>query len=281
MDFILPLLFLTSNSIFYSITFKKNIAETIPFTIIISCIIIYIFGIFNTLTVGYYFLIFLSIIFSFYIISKIKKLEEIKYLFINNELYIFFILYTLVYILDLNRGLNAYDEISHWGPMVKEIFTTGQIYHSKEIFIFRHRDYPPIFQIWESFWCFICLGYKESYLYKALHTACLSIFLPIIKNNSKKTILYYILITISIISVCNIIPLEDGNFGSTIYLDAPLALISTYCNFIILKNIEFNKFNILKLILSLSFLLLIKQIAILFYLINIAILIITFFLKEN
>lgn len=32
----------------------------------------------------------------------------------------FVILYTAVFFFDLNRGFTHWDEISHWGPMVKE-----------------------------------------------------------------------------------------------------------------------------------------------------------------
>ena len=277
MDFILPLTFLIFSSSGYSILFKKNISETIPFTIIISSLTLYIFGILNILQIGFYILSISCLIFPTYLIIKHKEIKNIKPLLLNNGFYIFIILYMLIYILNLNRGFSSYDEISHWGPMVKEILRTGKLYSCDESTLLVHKDYPPIFQIWESFWCFLCFEYKETFLYKALQTACLSFFLPIFTDNSKRNILYFLLLPICLISICNTINLDEGNFGATIYLDAPIAILSAYCIYLTLKtkkSDELNLFYIVQITLSLSFLLLTKQIGIYFYLIAISIFII-------
>ena len=128
MDFILPLIFLIFSSSGYSILFKKHISETIPFTIIISSLTLYIFGILNILQIGFYILSISCLIFPTYLIIKHKEIKNIKPLLLNNGFYIFIILYMLIYILNLNRGFSSYDEISHWGPMVKEILRTGKLY---------------------------------------------------------------------------------------------------------------------------------------------------------
>lgn len=279
MDFILPLSFLIFSSGIYSIIFKKNISETIPFTIIISSLILYIFGILNILPIGFYILSLSCLIFPIYMIIKSKEILNIKPLILNNGLYIFIVLYTLIYFLNLNRGFSSYDEISHWGPMVKEILRTGKLYCCENSNLLAHRDYPPIFQIWESFWCFLCLGFKEPCLYKALQTACLAFFLPIFTNSSKRNIIYFLLCPICLISICNTIPLEDGNFGTSIYLDAPIALLSAYCVYLLIKdkinNDELDLFSKIQIISSLSFLVITKQIGIFFYLISICIFIIS------
>ena len=67
MDFILPLTFLIFSSGTYSIIFKKNICETIPFSIIISSLILYILGLLNILTVGFYLLSLSCLIFPIYL----------------------------------------------------------------------------------------------------------------------------------------------------------------------------------------------------------------------
>ncbi len=285
MDFIFPLLFLIFSSSFYSYIFKKNICEIIPFTIITSSILLYIFAILNILQVGFYILSLSCLIFPIYLIIKQKEILNIKHLILNNGLYIFIALYTLIYFLNLNRGFSSYDEISHWGPMVKEILRTGKLYCCDESTLLVHRDYPPIFQIWESFWCFLCFGFKESCLYKALQTACLSFFLPIFTNNSKRNFIYFLLCPICLISICNTIPLEDGNFCDTIYLDAPISLLSAYCIYLVFYHKiydEFVLFTKIQIIFSLSFLLLTKQIGIFFYLVSIVIFIISnIFNKKN
>ena len=285
MDFILPLTFLIFSSGMYSIIFKKNICETIPFTIIISSLILYIFGILNILPIGFYILSLSCLIFPIYMIIKQKEILNIKPLILNNGLYIFIVLYTLIYFLNLNRGFSSYDEISHWGPMVKEILRTGKLYCCESSNLLAHRDYPPIFQIWESFWCFLCLGFKEPCLYKALQTACLSFFLPIFTNSSKRNIIYFLLCPICLISICNTIPLEDGNFCDTIYLDAPIALLSAYCVYLLIKdkinNDELDLFSKIQITSSLSFLVITKQIGIFFYLISICIFIISKLFKSK
>ena len=113
MDFILPLLFLIFSSGIYSIIFKKNISETIPFTIIISSLILYIFGILNILPIGFYILSLSCLIFPIYMIIKQKEILNIKPLILNNGLYIFIVLYTIIYILNIIKIFFSYDYISN------------------------------------------------------------------------------------------------------------------------------------------------------------------------
>ena len=66
---------------------------------------------------------------------------------------IFFILFFFIFLFDYNRGFTHWDEMSHWGPMVKENLRLNQLYSTAESKLQAHKDYPPMIALFETAWC--------------------------------------------------------------------------------------------------------------------------------
>lgn len=95
----------------------------------------------------------------------------------------FVILYTAVFFFDLNHGFTHWDEISHWGPMVKENLRLNQLYLVEESRLQAHKDYPPVIALIETAWSDLCGGYSEKYLYRGLHMLISAMIFPMITQN--------------------------------------------------------------------------------------------------
>lgn len=189
-------------------------------------------------------------------------------------------LYTLVFLFDYNRGFTHWDEMSHWGPMVKETLRLEQLYSIEASKLGFHKDYPPIKTIFESIWCTLSGGYAEKYIYKALHMMILSILLvmaiPFEKTEesfSIKKILTYALRLVPYLMICIIFTLNDGDIFSTIYADGILAIVAALCLYIILSMHEYGWREYFIQAIPLSFLMLTKQIGFEYYLLCILLLI--------
>lgn len=187
-------------------------------------------------------------------------------------MFAFLIIYALVYVLDFKRGFNGWDEMSHWGPMVKEMVRLDNLYSIPESKLLVHKDYPPAIALFEALWCKICGGYEEKFLYRSLHTMAFSMLLPVldmmdtIKKKWQWKVLNTIFIIWGIILACLPFDLADGNFFTTIYVDGIVGIIFASCMFQIFLNRN-RKFDIFSLTAMLSFLVITKQVGIEYYLI--------------
>lgn len=95
---------------------------------------------------------------------------KISYRFERKDIEIaiaFIVLYTFIFLFDYNRGFTHWDEMSHWGPMVKENLRLNQLYSTAESKLQAHKDYPPMIALFETAWCRVCGGYSEKYISEA------------------------------------------------------------------------------------------------------------------
>ena len=70
-----------------------------------------------------------------------------------------------------------WDEFSHWGKMVKEMFRLDSFYSTKLSNLMVHKDYPPIIQIYELLWVKLSNSYSETILIKSIHFLELSLLI--------------------------------------------------------------------------------------------------------
>lgn len=176
----------------------------------------------------------------------------------------FIILYTAVFFFDLNRGFTHWDEMSHWGPMVKENLRLNQLYLVEESRLQAHKDYPPVIALIETAWSDLCGGYSEKYLYRGLHMLISAMIFPMITHflqlKNRISVMNSVFVAVPFITVCTVLSLDDGNLLTTIYADGALAVTAAFCVFLIITLREYKKSENVILIIALSFLLLVKQI---------------------
>lgn len=268
MSFIFPLIYMIFFTYSLSIFIKKKFERLLPFTLIISGISLFLSQfIFKTFYVGFAVCILFSLIFPIKLLLKKEKFKDIKEKYITKGLLAFIVLYLIVYIMDFNRFFTRWDELSHWGKMVKEMIKLDNFYSISTSNLLVHKDYPPIMSLIELFYSLISGGYKEVYLIRCMHLfegtliiSCLSY-----EKASNKQMLFKTIILLIFMYFLTFI-LDTAIVINCIYTDYILALFVSYTLYNIFKNKDFDYYELVLLSISCIFLLLLKQVSIAFYL---------------
>ena len=277
--FIKPLIFLLLFNATLVLITKKQFGKCMPLCFILSALIMFAGqSLFNTFTIGFYFLIIFAFIcipiLLFYFIKKKELFKEFKENYFDRGLIAFLVIYLFFFILDFRRFFSAWDEFSHWGVMIKEMLRTDNLYSVAESTLMVHKDYPPIFQILELFWTNLCGKYYEPNLIKCLHIFEFSLFIPALytfnKENKSKLSAIGTSLFLILIPFLSFIVFDHHSVIDTIYTDYLMAIIPAYVIYIIItEKDKFSYFSIFNIGITLTFLVLLKQMGIPFYLIAI------------
>lgn len=265
MSFIITLLYFICFTATLVVISKKRFSKCLPLSFMISSFTLFFSQVvFKTFNIGIFINIIIAFIFPIICITKKirnESLEQIKQLIINNGLYIFILLYIGVFIFDLNREFSMWDEFSHWGVMVKEMFRLDRFYSIDASTLMVHKDYPPIVSIYELFFAKLSGGYNETYLIRGLHLFQFSLFIPFIAKEDDKKASRIIKALLVIIIVYLLYLLFDCHgVINTIYTDYFMAMLVAYLlGMIYVERDVISPFNLFRVSLGLSFLLLTKQ----------------------
>lgn len=265
------IVFFTCNLVIFT---KRKFGECLPLTLMITAFSMFFSQfIFKTFQVGFA----LNVLFAFFFLGmliykfKKKKMKEVKSNIFTNGFYFFLVIFAIVLVWDINRCFSGWDEFSHWGQMLKEMLRLDSFYSIKESVLLVHKDYPPIVQLYELFFCKLC-GYSENLILTIFHVFNFSLFIPMISEhisftkgiNWLKTLAKYFFI---IGNVLLLLLLFDGHsIINTIYIDYFMSILIAYILSIIVKKERLEKFDYISLSLSCSFLLLMKQMGLPLYL---------------
>lgn len=236
-----------SGSAFVALQFDKRIEETFSICIFLIICILYLFGILNLLKVGLYIVIICGTICLFLVCYFL--LFKRKY-FRNNILTPGFALFVVLFILawcgQSGRMLVNWDEFTHWGLVVKNMYifdALGTNPASTTVF----RGYPPATALFQYFWVKVSGGFSECDLYRALNILYFSLMVPVFKrdkwNQFKKISVKAIVILV--------IPLVFySDFYINLQVDAILGIIFAYALYVYFAN-EISVFKILNISLAL------------------------------
>ncbi len=186
----IPLIFFILLNSTVSVVSKEKFGTALPFTFILSSFVMYPSGyLFGTFNIGLSILVILSVAsVPLYLIS-IKK-GYIDSLFISKNIFtIGFVSFIFIFIvwgiIDYGSFFRKWDELSHWGVMIKEMLRLDDFYSLSESTLNWHKEYPPIIQCFELLW--VKLGaYSETALRISVQVLTLS--LPVIwvdENNEE------------------------------------------------------------------------------------------------
>ncbi len=262
MFYILFFLIMFNNSFFISNIFKKKIEETLAINVVFSIIIIFIFGMFNRLDLGYYFYLILtagSLVGNVIFLIK-EKTKNIKYL-LTPGLIISILLYAFFIVLNQGRMLSVWDEFSHWGLVVKNMFMLNNFGLGSDSTLLA-RGYLSGTSLFQYLALKIGGNFNETYMFTAMNFIYLSFVIPITQKIKIKNLLTQILLFLSLI----FLPLTlFGQFFSSLYVDGILGIAFAYgiFNYFINRKEKFSLFNIINTIISFSALILIKDFGIL------------------
>lgn len=269
-SFILPLIYIVLYTESLGLLFRKKFQRNLPFTFIISAIILFIsLFVFKTIYVGLIINILICLVFPIYLIKSKMTFKDIKDKYLTKGLISFIVVYIFIYLYDLNRSFTRWDELSHWGKMVKEIIRLDDFYSIPSAHLLVHKDYPPIFSLMETFYTLISGGYKEANLIRCIHLFEGSLVissLNYLKKNSVRKTIVNTLLTLVLVYLGTLL-FDSEVFLNSIYIDYPLAMLVGYTMSIIFKEQQFNHFFYIRLMFLFIFLLLTKQVSIALYLV--------------
>jgi hypothetical protein len=191
--------------------------------------ILYIFGLFNSLLFGFYFVFAGSIILTFLsaYLSRKEYKQALAQLF-SPSLLIFFLLFALLAYLSRSWMLQEWDEYSHWGIFAKAMYFENK-FPAQVDFVIVWPHYPPGITIFQYFVTKLA-GYSEKALFFSQNIVILSAIVAILNNITwKKSFL-----AIGMVFFCYWSIYFWGYRVNTIYMDGLLgvvfgATIAAYC----------------------------------------------------
>ena len=259
----IPLLIIISLSLGFVILTKRKFGTIFPLTLFFICFSMFLSQlIFNTFYVAYgvsiaggLASIAYATIIAFTNKRKFKQIRENYFtagFFVNLIAYVFFV--GIFYF----TNFLAWDNFSHWGPMVKEMLRFDKFYTIPEAGVPFHKDYPPIVSLFELFFVKFT-GYKEGVTIIANHVLQFAVLLPIIEHIKKQKIAKGL--AIFFIAIMATLFVDAHQIFNSIYNDYLIAFYGAFSLYIAIFA-DLNKFNLFYLLSTVLFLSYIKEIAI-------------------
>lgn len=279
LGYILAFVLNISRVYFVSRKLKTSIAKILPFCLMSSALISYVFAMLGQLRLGYILIILASILpTTIHLALNRKNLKAELKPFKTTSFALICIVYLLLGAINLGRSFHAWDDFMHWGPFVKETYRNMALYNAEGSLIEVHADYPPIVTLYETFWVYLSGKYNESILFIALQFLQISFFFPFIdriKWQNKKGYKQKLAgLAVALVLAPAIISLGDDYFFVTIMTDSLIGMLLAFAlaNILLINKVDKKLF--IKLAITFTFLILVKQIAIAFIAIAVAALII-------
>ncbi len=207
---IFSLLPIFAYAIAFNIFFKKTVSTSIFFSITSIITILFIFGMLDILSIGRSVLFYGGILL-LPLLSIIYKNDVLK--FIRSVPFVIYLLSSMIYLyLIQDAQLFFWDEYSHWGAFIKEMYYFDAFYDASSVA--GHINYPPGISIWDYFVIFPT-QYHEGSLYFAYFLILFSSTLMMYERLSFGQIHWIGLI----FSIQMIVFANFGHWFSCIYVD--------------------------------------------------------------
>lgn len=169
---------------------KKSFGISLPATLTGTVLLAYFSQLlFHTFNIGIYVCIAVAVSAVILLILKRTDRDFISRCF-SEGFFVFLAICLFFLVMDYGRWLSEWDEYSHWGKMVKEMFRLDRFYSEPQSDLLVHKDYPPFAVIFEMLWCRFSGGYSAGGATMALHILGFSMVLPLALeqlNGEKKT----------------------------------------------------------------------------------------------
>ncbi len=180
---------LISGSFFASTFFNKEFERVLPITCMSIAVLLYFFGLFNALGLGFFVVLFLSfllcVVSVIYLIYK-KNFSKFYSHFITPAFFIFLLLFFVLSFCNSGKLACVWDEFSHWVDSVKVMWTLDDFVTNPESHS-AFQSYPPIMSLFQYFFQklvgFLNLGttFVESKVFLAKQIFSLSFFFPFLR----------------------------------------------------------------------------------------------------
>lgn len=213
------------NAVAITIKLKNRIEINIPISVVLIVLVVYILGLFNQLTIGVTLIIALTVVSLIYCIySFIKKKDtQIKEQILTPGLIVYILLGIISAIFNKGRVFCQYDDFTHWGLIVKNMFYYGN-YGTDGVI--EYGEYPPFVSIFQYIILVFKRTFSEDSIIIGLNFLYFSFIMPFLKNIKwDKSILKLIVLVPSILLI-PIIFYED--FYTDLFVDGFLGVLFAY-----------------------------------------------------
>lgn len=275
-SFLLPLLYIVGlvGTFIYLFRKKTNFQTILPVALMSAALIVFLVtALFHNISLGVWITVLMAVAFIPLFILDKNRWRTLKNNILTPGFILFIALFIFLFILHFGRELPlGSDEPMHWGPHVWTMWLLNDFYQTQEHSgIVIHGDYPPIVQLFEVMWLKLSGFFNEGLLYVAIQVLGFSMLLPATNRltwkSHKKTKLFGILgaILVLLISLPLVFDMNGANFYTTILLDALLAFIFVYGLYTAtIESDQFRWSTAMKISITVAFLCLVKQTALLF-----------------
>jgi len=219
-----------------ALLFRRKIEETFAPGISFSVVILYILGLITkNLKFGVYICWTFGIIALCYcILCFLKRRELVIQYCITPGLGIYAIFALIIKKINYGRLFSEWDEFSHWGTVVKNMYILNQFGNVPESTTY-FKGYPPGTALWQYFSLQFLGVFSEHIVYVATGLMIVSMFIPIIKYFPKKNVFSAFFCTLTFVLTPSIFL---ANYFVTLYVDIILGIQTGY---IIICGLNKNK----------------------------------------
>jgi hypothetical protein len=219
---IIPGLSFVLIALFYAILFKRKITETYFLSTATIIIVLFLTGLLNfkgSLLLGYSTLLSFSLFSLIYSIKRyLTNREIIKEIWLIQGLIILALFFTFSLFLNFSRMFINWDEFSHWGSILKNMYVLDALGTFKETSGHVVKTYLEGSSLFQYFWMRPFPQYTEYPAYIASNILYFSIICSFIKKCNFQNIL--LVVTAMLIPL-----LMEGNFYSSLYVDCIIGLL--------------------------------------------------------
>lgn len=263
---------------------KEKFGYSVPISVIVISLFLYfsqiLFSTFNVGIIGFVLFGLIGILFAILSMTgciKTSRFNLSKELFFSPGFYGFIVVFLFALLAYGGRHYSSWDELSHWGPMVKEMFRLDRFYIIPEARDMAHKDYPPIIQLFELLVCKFAGAYSEGKASMGIQIVLLSFLIPPMmeRMGGAKALskgrrgLYNLLIGVLLLSITVLCFLwfDVDDVYKTIYNDCAVCAVGVYALGLALdKTIIKNSTRKAFLLITLFYFPLCKQISLAFIL---------------
>lgn len=269
-------------SLYYNIKKDIKMEKSLPIVLFSIVLFIYIGGMVKKLELSVYAVLIISFIYLILCFVEFFKLKDKKRVLVNvfsPGFVLWIIMFAFVYLYHRGRMLIEWDEFSHWGDVVKAMFSINDFSTSKES-LSAFQSYLPAMSIFQYYFQIINGSFKECLLFFSYDIFSLTLIISFLDNfnfTKKKILLMLLFLFIIIFSPM----LFFNNFYTSIMIDAFLSIVFAYVIISICFNNNYSKFDLINISFSLMILTLTKDIGILFSAIALLIVIIDILFVKN
>lgn len=236
-------------------SFKKKFEETLPTTVLSMTMIMYVFAIMGFLKLGYVVTLLiggLGLIACLYFLVRYKKgfIKTIS----TPGLLMFLLFIAFTWWAHSGRYLTQWDEFSHWGLTVKNMFNLD-VLGNQAVATTTFKSYPPAVALFQYFLQKLSGAFIEANLYRAINIFNLALLIPIFKLVNWKQPKQILMLAFIMMAL----PLAFYyEFYHTIYVDATLGVLFGFILYTYFSEC-LTKFNLINLTLAFMVLILTKE----------------------